>query len=51
MVDNDDCSECSSTSSTDSSCSINWVGNISGDYDVVFTDRKTKRTRNDLGWC
>jgi hypothetical protein len=50
MVDNDDCSECSTCSTDDSSCSINWIGNITGDYDVVFTDRKTKRTRNDLGW-
>ena len=30
--------------------SINWVGNIMHDYDVVFTDRKTKQIRNDLCW-
>jgi hypothetical protein len=48
MVDNDDRSVCS-TCSTDSSCSINSVGNISGDYDVVFTDRETEQIRNDLG--
>jgi hypothetical protein len=30
--------------------SIKWVGNISGHYDVVFTDRKTEQIRNDLGW-
>jgi hypothetical protein len=41
MVDNDDCSECS-TCSTDSSCSINWISNITGDYDVVFGEVRVK---------
>ena len=50
MVDDDDCSECS-ICSTDSSVSINWVGNIMHDFDVVFTDRKTKQIRKELGWC
>jgi hypothetical protein len=49
MVDDGDCSDCStdstddSTDSTDSSVSINWVGGILHEYDVVFTDRKTKQ--------
>jgi hypothetical protein len=49
MVDDGDCSDCS-TDSTDSSVSINWVGGIMHEYDVVFTDRKTKQIRNDLCW-
>jgi hypothetical protein len=49
MVDDGDSSDCSACS-TDSSVSIKWVSGIFHDYDVVFTDRKTKQIRNDLCW-
>jgi hypothetical protein len=48
MVDDDD-ADCR-TCSTNSSVSINWVGGIMHEYDVVFTDRKTKQIRKDLCW-
>jgi hypothetical protein len=49
MVDDGDCSDCS-TDSTDSSNSIKWVGGIMHDYDVVFTNKKTKQIGIDLCW-
>jgi hypothetical protein len=51
MVDDDDGSVCSAccSSSSSSSTSINWIGSTDN-FDVVFTDKKTKQIRNDLGW-
>ena len=54
LLDDDECSTClfdctCSSASSSSTTDVNWVGDTEN-FDVVFTDKKTKQIRNVLGW-
>ena len=54
ILDDDECSTCifdctCSSASSSSTTDINWIGDTVN-FDVVFTDKKTKQIRNALGY-
>jgi hypothetical protein len=54
VLDVDECSTCifectCSSASSSSTTDINWIGDTVN-FDVVFTDKKTKQIRNALGY-